>query len=135
MGEGGSYFDAARVLWDERIDGALPALTLGAMVRTGNALEFNQARKDAHDAAIAPVVPQTVTRRQAKQALILGGLVAGVQPAIDAIPNVTQRAMIQCEWDDSQVFERQRPALIMLGSSLGLNAAQLDALFVTASTL
>lgn len=82
-----------------------------------------------------PAVPAEVTRRQAKQALLLNGLLANVQPAIDAIPDPTQRAMIQIEWDDSQVFERSRPALIALGTALGLDAAELDALFIQAATL
>jgi hypothetical protein len=43
VGEGGGYFDAARVLWDERTDGPLPAITLGGMVRVGNALVFDAA--------------------------------------------------------------------------------------------
>lgn len=29
----GAYFDPARVLWDERVDGPLPEITLGGMVR------------------------------------------------------------------------------------------------------
>lgn len=45
--DGGGYFDPALVLWDERGDGPLPAITLGAMVRNGSALEFDQARMDA----------------------------------------------------------------------------------------
>lgn len=80
-------------------------------------------------------VPASVTRRQAKQALLLAGLLGNVQPAIDAIPDATQRAMIQIEWDDSQVFERDRPALIALGTALGLDDAALDALFTQAATL
>ena len=51
IGAGGGYFDAARVVWDTRIDGALPAITLGGMVRSGNTLVFNQARADQHAAA------------------------------------------------------------------------------------
>lgn len=84
---------------------------------------------------VAPEVPTSVTRRQAKQALLLHGLLGNVQPAIDAIPDATQRAMIQIEWDDSQVFERNRPALIALGAALGLTNAQLDALFIEAAQL
>lgn len=38
IAESGSYFDHARVIWDERIDGALPAITLGKMERVGNVL-------------------------------------------------------------------------------------------------
>lgn len=33
VGHGGGYFDPLRVLWDERIDGPLPEITLGGMVR------------------------------------------------------------------------------------------------------
>lgn len=99
-----------------------------------------QAEKDAAIAADIEAkrkasVPASVTRRQAKQALLLNGLLANVQPAIDAIPDATQRAMIQIEWDDSQVFERNRPALIALGSALGLTNAQLDDLFIGAAQL
>ena len=99
-----------------------------------------QAEKDAAIAADIEAkrkasVPVSVTRRQAKQALLLNGLLANVQPAIDAIPDATQRAMIQIEWDDSQVFERDRPALIALGSALGLTSVQLDDLFIGAAQL
>ena len=99
-----------------------------------------QAEKDAAIAADLEAkrkasVPASVTRRQAKQALLLNGLLANVQPAIDAIPDATQRTMIQIEWDDSQVFERERPALIVLGSALGLTSAQLDDLFIGAAQL
>lgn len=43
VGEGGSYFDASRVLWDERADGPLPEITLGGMVRVGSSLVFDEA--------------------------------------------------------------------------------------------
>ena len=43
VGEGGGYFDATRVIWDERKDGALPAITLGGMVREGDALVLDPA--------------------------------------------------------------------------------------------
>ena len=99
-----------------------------------------QAEKDAAIAADIKAkrkasVPVSVTRRQAKQALLLKGLLANVQPAIDAIPDAAQRAMIQIEWDDAQVFERYRTALIAIGSALGLSDIQLDNLFIEASQL
>ena len=85
--------------------------------------------------APAPVVPESVTRRQAKQALALNGLLSSVQPALDAIPDATQRTLMQIEWDDSQVFERHRPSLIALATALGLSSAQFDALFTQAAAL
>lgn len=83
----------------------------------------------------APVVPEAVTRRQAKQALLLAGLLGQVQPAIDAIPDPATRAMVQIEWDDSQAFDRNRPALVALAAALGMTSAHLDQLFITASKL
>lgn len=80
-------------------------------------------------------VPQRVTRRQARQALLLNSKLSLVQPAIDAIEDATQRAMMQIEWDDSQEFERHRPSLIAIGAALGLDDAAIDALFVQAAAL
>jgi hypothetical protein len=84
---------------------------------------------------LPPTVPQSVTRRQAKQALLLAGLLGNVQPALDAIPDATQRTLMQIEWDDSQEFERNRPSLIAIGAALGLDSAALDQLFITAAAL
>ena len=80
-------------------------------------------------------VPQTVTRRQAKQALLINGKLSLVQPAIDAIADAAQKAMIQIEWDDSQEFQRERASVIAIGSAIGLSSSQLDDLFVLAATL
>lgn len=35
---GGGYFDPVRVIWNEAIDGPLPAITIGGMKRVGNTL-------------------------------------------------------------------------------------------------
>ncbi len=86
-------------------------------------------------APIAPPVPQVVTRRQAKQALYLRSKLALVQPAIDAIQEPTQRALMQIEWDDSQEFVRTRASLIAIGTAIGLDSNGLDELFTLAATL
>jgi hypothetical protein len=80
-------------------------------------------------------IPQSITRRQARQALLLAGRLDLVQPAIDAISDATQRALMQIEWMDSQEFERSRPSLIAIGGAIGLDAAGIDALFVQAAAL
>ena len=80
-------------------------------------------------------IPQKVTRRQGKQALSINGKLSLVQPAIDAIADAAERAMIQIEWDDSQEFERTRPSVIAIGTAIGLSSSQLDDLFVLAATL
>lgn len=81
------------------------------------------------------IVPQSVTRRQALQALLLAGLLDDVQPAIDAIADPMERRMAQIEWDDSLDFVRNRPLLIQIGATLGLDSAALDQLFITAASL
>lgn len=84
--------------------------------------------------APAPV-PQTVTRRQARQALLMADLLDDVQPAIDAIPDPVQRRMAQIEWEDSLEFVRTRPLVIQIGEALGLDDAALDQMFITAAGL
>lgn len=83
----------------------------------------------------APTVPQTVTRRQARQALLLADLLDDVPAAIEAIPDLTARRMAQIEWEDSLEFERARPLVVQIGAALGLDEAELDQLFITASSL
>ena len=86
-------------------------------------------------AAPPSVVPAKVTRRQARQALLLAGLLDKVQPAIDGIVDPVQRGMAQIEWDDSQEFERTRPILIQVGMAIGLDSVGLDQLFIKAAGL
>ena len=80
-------------------------------------------------------IPQTVTRRQAKQALLIGEKLSLVRPAIDAIPYATQRGLVQLEWDDSQEFQRNHASVIAIGTAIGLDSAGIDDLFVLAATL
>lgn len=80
-------------------------------------------------------VPRSVTRRQARQALLLRGKLALVQPAIDSIPDATQRGLMQIEWDDSLSFDRDRPSLIAIGAAIGYDALGLDDVFMFAATL
>lgn len=93
----------------------------------------------AHAATLAAVriasVPRTVTRRQARQALLLRGKLALVQAAIDAIADGTQRGLMQIEWDDSLSFDRDRPSLVAIGAAVGYDSAGLDDIFIFANTL
>ena len=55
VGPGGGYFEPARVLWDERKDGPLPPVTVGAAVREGNTLKEDAAQLAAHQARLAEI--------------------------------------------------------------------------------
>lgn len=83
-------------------------------------------------ASAAPIVPDKVTRRQARQALLLRGYLDQVPIAIAAIADDTERRLAEIEWLDSQEFERYRPLVIRIGAALSMN---LDELFIFASTL
>lgn len=83
----------------------------------------------------APVlVPQSVTMRQARLALLQAGLLGSVNAAIAALPSPHKEAAT-IEWEYSQTVERNRPFVLTLGAALNLTSAQLDALFVQAATL
>ena len=106
---------------------SVPADTKAGMVKDGSEYRWPDPEPEP--------VPDSVTRRQAKQALLLFGLLANVQPAIDAIEDEVERGMVQIFWDDATSFERSNAQLIALGVALGLTDEQIDDLFVQASGL
>lgn len=95
-----------------------------------------------YDGAFAPpspaeptlTVPSSITMRQARLCLHRHGLLASVQPAIDALPE-PDRTAAQIEWDYSAAVERNRGFVVMIGQSLGLTETQLDELFIEAAQL
>lgn len=82
----------------------------------------------------APVVPHSVTMRQARLALLQAGLLATVDVVIDALPS-PQKEAARIEWDYSSEVWRDKPFVIQLGVALGLDDAALDALFIAAEKL
>lgn len=81
-----------------------------------------------------PVVPEQVTMRQARLALLGAGLLASVDTAINSLPSPMQEEA-RIEWDYSSTVERHRSLVQALGGAMGLTEAQLDALFIQATTL
>ena len=81
------------------------------------------------------LIPESITKRQAKQQLLLEGKLGQVQEVIDSIADETKRMMTQLYWDDSTEFERNHPTLVELGAALGLTEAELDMMFINASKL
>ena len=79
-------------------------------------------------------VPRQVTMRQARLALLAQGLLGRVAPAIEQLES-PHREVAQIEWEFSSTVDRDRPLVAMLGPKLGMSAAQLDQLFVTAAGL
>lgn len=81
-----------------------------------------------------PAVPQSVTMRQARLALLASGKLALVDAAIEALPE-PQRAQAQIEWEFASEILRASPLVEAMGAALGLDDAALDALFAEAAAL
>ena len=82
----------------------------------------------------SPAVPEAVTMRQARLALLGAGKLAAVQSAIDALPS-PQKEAAQIEWEYSNEVRRDQPFVKALAPALDLNDAALDALFINAQRL
>lgn len=85
--------------------------------------------------AILHQVPQQVTMRQARLALLRAGLLDNVDAAIAAIPDPVQRKVAQIEWEYATVVERNSPLIQQLTPALGMTEAQMDELFAAAARL
>ncbi len=79
-----------------------------------------------------PPVPQEVTMRQAKLALLHAGHLATVTQAIAAMPGVEGEAA-RIEWEYSSVMQRNKPFVEGIGSAVGLTSEQIDQLFIAAA--
>ena len=98
-------------------------------------VEMTAEEVDAHlnPPLAPPSVPRSITMRQARLCLHKHGMLAGVQPAIDALPE-PDRTAAQIEWEYSSVVERQG-FVLTIAQALGISDEQLDALFIEAATL
>ena len=83
---------------------------------------------------VPPGVPQIVTMRQARLTLLGAGLLAGVEAAIDALPE-PQKSAARIEWDYSSEVHRTKPFVATLAGALSLTDTQLDNLFTQAAAL
>lgn len=81
-----------------------------------------------------PGVPQEVTMRQARLALLNAGLLDAAQGVIDALPQ-PQRRQAQIEWEYALSVRRDHPLIALMISEGLATAAQVDGLFVSAAGL
>jgi hypothetical protein len=80
------------------------------------------------------VIPQIVSMRQAREALIRRGYFKTVDDHIKAMA-APEGDIARNEWDYSQTVERTRPLTLAMGDLLALDAAAMDELFQFAATL
>lgn len=91
-------------------------------------VEANRAVR--RTAAPVPQVPQTVTPRQARLALLVAGRLEDVEAAVAAGDEPTQIA-----WEYALEIRRDDPLVAALAAALGFDDAAMDALFTTAAGL
>lgn len=81
-------------------------------------------------------VPERVSARRAKEALIRKGLYQAALDAIDAISDPTERLLTKNLFETSNVFERANPMMNqVLENALGMPQSQIDDLFRYAGNL
>lgn len=83
---------------------------------------------------VVPGIPQIVTMRQARLALLQSGMLTQVNTAVANMPGAAGDAA-RIEWEFSSTVERNRPLVQSLIGALGLTESQLDDLFRLAATL
>lgn len=81
-----------------------------------------------------PVVPESVSMRQARLALLGAGLLPQVDAAIASLPS-PQKEAAAIEWEYAQEVQRHNGLVPAMAQALGMTEAQLDALFMQAATL
>lgn len=105
------------------------------LAAAGQQIVALQAELDALKGGGIDGVPQTVSRFQARAALLLtlrnGVPLLDLIEAMMAEPSVDR--MMKLAWENAQTFERQSTTLLSLAGQLGLDEAALDALFVAAA--
>jgi hypothetical protein len=82
----------------------------------------------------SPVVPVSVTMRQARLVLLQAGLLAAINTAITDMTGPEGDAA-RITWEFSSEVHRNNPLVTMLAAKLNLTDAQLDDLFTLAATL
>jgi hypothetical protein len=82
------------------------------------------------------VVPETVTRRQLRQALILSDFdLTIIDSFINSVEDEKERLILDNYWNASTEFERNHPILIDFSNKLNFTTEQTNDLFILANTL
>jgi hypothetical protein len=81
------------------------------------------------------LVPEVVTMRQGRLALLGAGYLDAVDSVIAQIPDEMQRKAAQIEWEYAITIDRNSQLVKALQQALGITDAMADALFIKAATL
>jgi len=108
----------------QRLSGPSYTLAGDTVIRAWTVEELSREEIRARD------IPQSVTMRQARLALLAAGLLDTVQAALAVASQADQ-----IEWEFAAEVKRDYPLILNLAAGLGLTELQLDELFTAASKL
>jgi hypothetical protein len=80
-------------------------------------------------------IPESVTMRQARLALLQAGHLGSVQSAINAIEDPVLRQASQIEWEYAATVDRSSSFTQGMATALGLSEQDMDNLFMLAVSL
>lgn len=83
---------------------------------------------------IAKAVPQSVTMRQARLAMLQAGILDDVEAMISAMEGAEGRAA-QIDWEYALDVRRDWPLIGVLAPQLGMTDEQVDELFIAAASI
>lgn len=129
--ETGSYFEPAHVLWDTRIDGPMPFLTLGKMQRVGDDLIVLNDFIPGHAEAVrAESVPYSVLMPSARIAMLRENVLDTVETFI-----ATLGAEAIIWWQTSVYIRRDFPLVEAVRVEMDWTQAYIDDLFIAAAAI
>ena len=85
-------------------------------------------------AARAALIPQSVTMRQARLAMLNAGILDDVEAMIATMPG-DDGAAARIDWEFARDVRRDWPLVAALGSQLGMSNEQIDDLFIYAGSI
>ena len=105
---------------------------LGGRIRPDGRVDVYESVSELPPSPPPPLPP--ITPRQLRLALAGAGKLTQVDVAIDAMPEPA-RTQARIHWEYSVEYERHHPLVASLGAAIGLNDAQIDALWQQALEL
>lgn len=104
-------------------------------------IEVDEAPTDARQvwcfpgwSELSAQVPESITRRQGRLALLNRGLLARVESAIDGLSDSMQKAAANIEYENS-AWARSSQWIDRIGEAAGLTREEIDDLFIEAASL
>lgn len=114
-------------------DGKLSLIEKGTEIPEGSVIVAETANPEYLN--IKPPVPDSITMRQGRLALLRLNLLDAVNVALNSIPDEKERKAALIEWEYAQTIDRNSPWVIGLSQALGLSDSDLDDLFMSASSI